>query len=65
MAGGSINIPVRPASVTHAKGAFSEFFFRLKSDPIIVKSHFLDTMGNPFFKAPFFLRTAPQNFLEL
>ena len=33
---------------------FFRVFFRQKSDPTMVKSHFKNTMRNPFFKAPFF-----------
>ena len=40
-----------PPKLMHILGslAFSEFFFRQKSDPTMVKSHFENTMGNPFF----------------
>jgi hypothetical protein len=33
--------------------AFSEFLFCQKSDPTLVKSHFKNTMGNPFLSAIF------------
>jgi hypothetical protein len=33
---------------------FIRIFFCQKSDPTMVKSHFKNTMGNPFFEAQFF-----------
>ena len=39
-----------PPKLMHILGglAFPEFFFVKKSDPTMVKSHFKNTMGNPF-----------------
>ena len=41
---------------------FFRIFFCQKSDPIMVKSHFKNTMENPFFEVPFFLDKTLQIF---
>ena len=43
---------------------FFRIFFRQQSDPTIVKPHFKNTMGTPFFEVPFFWTKRSNFFLE-
>ena len=57
-------------STTKTYGYVREFgffiiFFRQKSDPTMVKSHFKNTMGNPFLKRHFVRQNAPKIYFRI